>query len=314
MPTLRSTAATVVIAAGLMAISPAANACVLLGCLVERITKRQAQSVPPSTDQARLATASAARRAAAAAAEKAKVVRRDTLRDTGRAAPARVAAPRPAAEPGARASAEAQAARREREADIRAAITHHARAGVADMTEQEAGTDGARRVGGLAAPERLRRLGGAPPPIVLPAEAEAAAPSPAPSAAAFLPPDAAVAESAGEEPAAGRMPADVLAAAETAGLWTTATEPSSAAGQMVADASAQTTPSFRDQADGAPVVAASAATGAWDFPVLALIFPAFGGALSAVVLATALRRILGLSGKTHADGDEDAPVTVPERI
>jgi hypothetical protein len=226
----------------------------------------------------------------------------------------RVAAPRPAPEPGPRASAEAQASRRERAADIRAAITHHARAGVTDMTEQASGTDDARRAGGLGTPDRLRRLDGAPPPIALPAEAEAAAPSPAPSAA-FLPPDAPVLESAaGEEPAAGQMPADVLAAAETAGLWNTATESTSSTGEMVADASAQTTPSLRNPADEAQVVAASAATGALDFPVLALIFPAFGGALSAVVLATALRRIFGLSGKTHADGDEGAPFTVPKQI
>jgi len=311
MPTLRSTAATVVISAGLMAISPAANACVLLGCLVEKITKRQAQAAPPSTGQARLATASAGRRDAAAA--KAKPVRKEVARDTGRAAPARLATPRPGAEPGSRASAEAQAARREREADIRAAITHHARAGVADLTEQTSATAGAHRSGGLAAPERLRRLGGEPPAIALPPETEAPAPSLAPSAAAPLSADAPVAEASGEE-AAGQMSAEVLAAAETPDLGNTAAEPSSAAGQMVADASAQTTPSLRDQADDAQVVAASRATGGWGFPVLALIFPAFGGALSAVALAAALRWILGLGSKTQADDDEGTPVTVPEQI
>jgi hypothetical protein len=309
MSTLRSTAATVVVSAGLMAISPAANACVLLGCLVEKITNRRVPPPPASIGQGRIAAPPAARRTAEAGKA------RPVARDAGRAAPVRVVAPRPAPEPGPRASAEEQASRRERAADIRAAITHHARAGVTDMTEQASGTDDARRAGGLAAPDRLRRLGGAPPAIALPAEAEAAAPSPAPSAAAFLPPDAPVPEPAGgEAPAAGQMPADVLAAAETAGLWNTAAESSSAAGEMVADASAQTTPALRSQADDAQVVAASAATGALDFPVLALIFPAFGGALSAVVLATALRRILGLSGKADAEGDEGAPFTVPKQV
>jgi hypothetical protein len=110
------------------------------------------------------------------------------------------------------------------------------------------------------------------------------------------------------------MPAEVLAAAETPDFGDAAAEPSSAAGQMVADASVQTTPSFRDQADDGQVVAASRATGGWNFPVLALIFPAFGGALSAVALAAALRWILGLSGRTQAGDDEGVPVIVPEQI
>ena len=307
MPPLRSMAATAVISAGLMAISPAANACVLLGCLVEKIKQRQAQTSPASAGQARVPPP-ANRHAAAIAKPKA------IPRDTGRAAPVRVATPRPPAEPGARASAGAQALRREREADIRAAITQHARAGVADLTEQASGTEGAHRTGGLAAPERLRRLDGAPPSIALPTEAEAAAPFPAPSAAASPSADAPAAESVSGEEAAGRMPAEVLAAAETPDLGNAVAEPSSAAGQMVADASAQTTPSFRDQADDGQVVGASRAAGGWDFPVLALIFPAFGGALSAVALAAALRWILGLSGKMRADDDEGAPVTVPEQI
>ena len=121
MPTLRSPAATVIISAGLMAISPAANACVLLGCLVEKITNgpEDLPPIPPaSIGQAPIVAPGAPRRAAAA--EKAKPVRREAARDTGRAAPWRLAMPRPAAEP--RVSAEGQA-RREREADIRAAIT-----------------------------------------------------------------------------------------------------------------------------------------------------------------------------------------------